>query len=101
MQVTCRKCGGDHWTLKCPLGDDAAIGVMDEKAEGTRTDDVRTRCQHRKFLNLLQGKLATGTGYVPPHLRRAQSAEGPAAETEQYQASVRVTNLSDDADQDD
>lgn len=28
LNVVCRKCGGDHWTRNCPLGEEAAIGVL-------------------------------------------------------------------------
>jgi len=106
MQVICRKCGGEHWTRKCPLGEDVPVGGIggsdtlgDLGLEGLGEDKKPDPAEG--------GGLGTGGGYVPPHLRGGGRGSGsvmPGSESrfgDEEKASVRVTNLSEDANEHD
>ncbi|KAL5483702.1 hypothetical protein EMCRGX_G020109 [Ephydatia muelleri] len=91
--VSCRYCKGDHWTLKCPYKDTlqrteeaSGGGVQAEPASGAGS-----------------GSGGVGTKYVPPNQRdrgdrgttkgELMDSRGQADD----QATVRVTNLSEEA----
>jgi len=83
--LVCRICGkkGDHWTSKCPYKDLAASKGM---TVGESPDDV--------------GAGAGAGGYVPPSMRGGATAAASSGESmfkSRDENSLRVTNLSDDA----
>lgn len=92
--VVCRRCGGAHWTLSCPYKDvQGAIGGRPDAA-GAGSGAARP--------GAAGAGASAGGKYVPPSQRGAAAGadsnkEVPLEELTQ----VRVSNLSDDADEDD
>jgi translation initiation factor 3 subunit G len=82
--VVCRICGmtGDHWTLRCPYKDKAGLDVAKPDGMGASEKD-------------------TGDGrYIAPHLRGGASREGSGWQERDDSTTLRVTNLSSGADED-
>lgn len=96
--VSCRYCKGDHWSSKCPYKD--TLG-----ATSVKLDEIISQTQTNETAPTTNGPPGIGTGgkYVPPSLR----GEGKKGEmmsqsrTHDDQAAVRVTNLSEDANEND
>ncbi|XP_064649207.1 eukaryotic translation initiation factor 3 subunit G-like isoform X2 [Lineus longissimus] len=93
--VACRICRGDHWTTKCPYKDTLAPlqetlgeGEVPDGTTGDKTDGADA------------GAAAMGskTGkYVPPSLRNgANRGRGESMQKRDENATIRVTNLSED-----
>ncbi|GAA5824327.1 hypothetical protein JCM5353_007027 [Sporobolomyces roseus] len=95
-KVSCRYCGGDHFTARCPYKDTlgAALGEGEEAAPGsdmpTSDDPSAVR--------------AAGGKYVPPSMRAGAKGTGETmggrGNRDDY-PTLRVTNLSEDARDDD
>uniref|UniRef100_A0A8C1WXP4 Eukaryotic translation initiation factor 3 subunit G n=1 Tax=Cyprinus carpio TaxID=7962 RepID=A0A8C1WXP4_CYPCA len=97
--VSCRICKGDHWTTRCPYKD--TLGPMQkelaeqlglstgekEKAAGTKTSCCPSKTRRDK--------------YVPPSLRDGGTRRGESMQPNRRgatddNATIRVTNLSED-----
>ena len=96
--VSCRYCKGDHWSSKCPYKD--TLG-----ATSINLDEVN-QAENGSSVPTVSGTMAMGGGggssgkYVPPSLRGDGNKKGETmshSRTEEDQAAVRVTNLSEDA----
>lgn len=82
-RLTCRGCGGEHWTAKCPFK--ALLGVSGEEEEKTTAEDSQT-----------------GSGkYVPPGLRYGAGGRGAMQQTRDESCTIRITNLSEYATEQD
>ncbi|GAA6022752.1 hypothetical protein JCM11491_005568 [Sporobolomyces phaffii] len=96
-KVQCRYCGGDHFTARCPYKDTlgAALGEGDDAAPGSdlpASDDP-------------SASRAAGGKYVPPSMRAGakgvgETMGGRGGSRDEY-PTLRVTNLSEDARDDD
>ncbi len=80
-KLTCRSCGGDHWTSKCPFKSFVGNGEGEEQKTNEET------------------QAAIGSGrYVPPSLRFGAAAGGKAGGglpgARDDTCTVRITNLS-------
>jgi translation initiation factor 3 subunit G len=105
-KVACRICKGDHFTARCPFKD--TLPPLDDVAAGSAPADADTAAELDAALG---GK--PGGSYVPPHLRnkgaRGESMGGSGAgsrdfggrERDRDDATLRVTNVSEFADEDD
>jgi len=88
IAVTCRKCGGEHWTVKCPYKDKLDIPITSK--------DVAAQ------LSSLTDKV-----YKPPGARvggpgKGESDGGPGSRPQRDEsATIRVTNLSEDTKESD
>lgn len=82
--LVCRICGkkGDHWTSKCPYKDLAASKGL-TIGESAPDEDAPN--------------MPRAGGYVPPSMRAGASSSGESMYRSRDENSVRVTNLSDDA----
>jgi len=79
ISVTCRKCGGDHWTVKCPYKDKIDIPLSSKEVADK--------------LNSMAG---TGK-YRPPGAKgEGRDGEAQGRPTRDESATIRVTNLSED-----
>ncbi|KAI8818392.1 eIF-3 RNA-binding subunit [Fimicolochytrium jonesii] len=89
-KITCRICQGDHWTSKCPFKD--THQPLGDLAPVESTDSVAD----------VAGDDKAGGKYVPPSLRNRGPGESMrGAERRDEFPTVRITNLSEDAqDQD-
>ncbi|ODQ65238.1 translation initiation factor 3, RNA-binding subunit [Nadsonia fulvescens var. elongata DSM 6958] len=90
-KITCRICGGEHFTSKCPYKD--ALGPADAtaaEAEASRQGSPAP---------------AAGGSYVPPHLRNGGSAaaggSGAPSENPDESPALRISNLSEEANEQD
>ncbi|GAA5990700.1 hypothetical protein JCM11641_008469 [Rhodosporidiobolus odoratus] len=97
-KVSCRYCGGDHFTARCPYKDTlgAALGGDDDNAppgDAPAGDDP-------------SAVRAAGGKYVPPSMRGGAGAAGRGAGESMNSGrpdypTLRVTNLSEDANDND
>jgi len=81
ISVTCRKCSGDHWTVKCPYKDKLDIPLSSK--------DVAAQ------LNSITDKV-----YKPPGAR-GREGESQGRPVRDESATIRVTNLSEDTKESD
>ena len=94
--VSCRYCKGDHWSTKCPYKDTLGATVL-------KLDEIDPGPSNVPSTSAEVGSGGGGSKYVPPGLR----GEGKKGDSMAYQrqhddqAAVRVTNLSEDADEND
>ena len=89
MQIKCRICQGDHFTLKCPFKDTMA---PEGEAAGAPAD------ADGGSAGAAEGGLgAGGSSYVPPHLRKGGAAATGERMGGKYErddlATLRVTNV--------
>lgn len=95
--VSCRYCKGDHWSTKCPYKD--TLGATAMKLDELDPSGGPANAP----LTAEVGASGGSSKYVPPGLR----GEGKKGESMSFQrqhddqAAVRVTNLSEDADEND
>lgn len=96
--VKCRVCKGDHWTTKCPYKDSLQpLKDIEDKEKGKDGVDAGPAASEGG------GKIAGGK-YVPPSLRggvdasqrRGETMNNSRRQTDEA-ATLRVTNLSEDA----
>uniref|UniRef100_A0A8C5BHM0 Eukaryotic translation initiation factor 3 subunit G n=1 Tax=Gadus morhua TaxID=8049 RepID=A0A8C5BHM0_GADMO len=90
--VSCRICKGDHWTTRCPYKD--TLGPMQKELAdqlGLSTGDSANLC--------CSPQSKTGK-YVPPSLRDGSTRRGESMQPNRRgtddNATIRVTNLSED-----
>ncbi|XP_014681344.1 PREDICTED: eukaryotic translation initiation factor 3 subunit G-like [Priapulus caudatus] len=87
VRVTCRTCKGDHWTTKCPYKDSIVpIELENDKKPGQEA-------AKQEVPPVRTGK------YVPPSMRAgAERGKGESMKDSRRdeQATIRVTNLSED-----
>jgi translation initiation factor 3 subunit G len=92
MQIKCRICSGDHFTTKCPFKDTMA---PEGEAAGAPVD-----MEERMGGGSEGGLGATGSSYVPPHLRNKGAGAGAGEKMggrygeRDDLATLRVTNVS-------
>jgi translation initiation factor 3 subunit G len=96
---TCRKCGGPHSTLKCPYKDVTLGGGAGGPAAHTGPGAVQGGDGSSGAEG---GEGGAGGKYVPPSQKRllAAAAAGAPVPIEDL-TTLRVTNLSEDAEEDD
>lgn len=92
--VSCRYCKGDHWSSKCPYKDTlGATSLMEETGNSQLPLEGSGQGSG--------GVVPSGGGkYVPPGLREGNAKKGEMmshGRSDEEQAAVRVTNLSEDA----
>jgi translation initiation factor 3 subunit G len=113
--VVCRICKGDHWTLKCPYKD--TLGGLAELASGMGAEgsgegvaDGDSAAAGTPGGGAGAGGAGAGSGkYVPPNLRgaagaglrRGEAMGGRPGGRGDDDATLRVTNVSDDTQDDD
>ncbi|CAO1619042.1 unnamed protein product [Sympodiomycopsis kandeliae] len=105
-KIVCRLCKGDHFTTKCPYRDtlEAIPGAADTpEGEGTLTPAATD--PSNPAVAAAAGGASGGGKYVPPSLRGGASRTGermggPGMSRDDL-PTLRVTNLSEDADDDD
>lgn len=103
--VVCRNCGETgHWTLKCPKRGSIEVTIKGRQVEGSSAPSTG---------DLRQAERAAGGGgaggkYVPMHLRAGASGggttmggRGGGGGREGEENTLRVTNISEDTDEDD
>ncbi|XP_019619405.1 PREDICTED: eukaryotic translation initiation factor 3 subunit G-like isoform X3 [Branchiostoma belcheri] len=91
--VQCRICKGDHWTTKCPYKD--TLGPIQEELE--KSDKPGEAAAGAKGGEQAAAARPAGGKYVPPSLRGANRGPGESmAQRRDDQATIRVTNLSED-----
>lgn len=94
--VVCRLCKGDHWTNKCPYKD--KLGAIDSDKSDSKDEK--------------SADAASSGKYIPPSMRAGARREGGSADSgsrggsdrgdrNKDDATIRVTNLSDDTNEDD
>ena len=86
--IKCRLCQGEHFTSRCPYRDEI------ESRMGTEGG----------YSDAGAGSSGGGNGkssYVPPHLRGDRANRGAASMEEEITTTLRVSNLSEDATEDD
>ncbi|XP_035683235.1 eukaryotic translation initiation factor 3 subunit G-like isoform X3 [Branchiostoma floridae] len=92
--VQCRICKGDHWTTKCPYKD--TLGPIQEELEKSDKPG-EPGAAGAKGAEQAAPARAAGGKYVPPSLRGANRGPGESmAQRRDDQATIRVTNLSED-----
>uniref|UniRef100_A0A8C5BZX0 Eukaryotic translation initiation factor 3 subunit G n=1 Tax=Gadus morhua TaxID=8049 RepID=A0A8C5BZX0_GADMO len=96
--VSCRICKGDHWTTRCPYKD--TLGPMQKELAdqlGLSTGDSAKPAAEPEPAQPAQSK--TGK-YVPPSLRDGSTRRGESMQPNRRgtddNATIRVTNLSED-----
>lgn len=77
--VTCRNCGGNHWTSKCPIKS-SLKGDKDKKMDGTGS---------------------TSSAYVPPSKRAGVKEENTSSYTMDELPTIKISNLTTEANEDD
>lgn len=90
--VSCRYCKGEHWSSKCPYKD--SLGATSMLEEATSSSNPSDNSQ------VTTGNMSSSSGgkYVPPGLRGdGKKGEVMSHRSDDEQAAVRVTNLSEDA----
>lgn len=99
--VTCRLCKGDHWTSRCPFKDSLGANAMKEledSAGGPKTDSQPSAAAGGAGLGPPGGG---GGKYVPPNQRGGERGKGDMLGSrmnrDDDQCTVRVTNLSEEA----
>jgi len=85
IAVTCRKCGGEHWTVKCPLKDKLDSMPMTTKELSAQLNQLTAN---------------GSTKYTPPGARVGADG-GMARPPRDESATIRVTNLSEDTKESD
>lgn len=98
--VVCRHCGmvGDHWTLKCPYKDTPSEQLKDGKC--IPVDGGKSGEKTSGLAALADGK--SSGKYVPPNMRgKSSESSSSSSQDDRDNATLRVTNISTDADQDD
>lgn len=101
--VTCRLCKGDHWTSRCPYKDSLGANTMKELEESVNAKPESTPSGAAAGVGA--GATSTGGGkYVPPNQRGGGDRErkgemlgGSRMGRDDDQSTVRVTNLSEEA----
>jgi translation initiation factor 3 subunit G len=98
---TCRKCGGPHSTLKCPYKDVTLGGGMGGPAPHTGPGAVQGGPGGADAAD--GGGDGSGGGkYVPPSKKRLEAAAATGAPVPiEDLTTLRVTNLSEDAEEED
>lgn len=76
--VTCRNCGGNHWTSKCPIKS-TLKGDKDKKVDAN----------------------SNSTAYVPPSKRGGVKEENTASYTMDELPTIKISNLTTEANEDD
>lgn len=109
--ITCRVCKGDHWTSRCPYKD--TLAPLDDilaGGDGTKpaaTDDVEPTPAEAAAAASVKPKPGK---YVPPSQRGGATSMGAGAAVLDSEAArrkledactVRVSNLSEDAEEED
>lgn len=106
--VTCRICKGDHWTTKCPYKDTLGPTTIKELEESAKPKPADTAAA--VVASGVPGRPAggaTGGKYVPPNQRGGPEGRRGDAMGSRFnardddQCTVRVTNLSEDAQEGD
>ncbi|XP_057289553.1 eukaryotic translation initiation factor 3 subunit G-like isoform X2 [Hydractinia symbiolongicarpus] len=96
--VKCRVCKGDHWTTKCPYKDSLQpLKEIEDKEKAKDNVDVNAAVP-----DLASKVVGGGSKYVPPSLRGNADGAQRRGETmnnrrQNEAATLRVTNLSEDA----
>ena len=98
-KIKCRICSGEHWTSKCPFKDTMAPEGEAGPPPGA-DDSVPVDA------GAASGLGASGSSYVPPHLRGKAGVTGERMGGGKYQdrddlATLRVTNVSEYAEEQD
>jgi len=95
-KIKCRICGGEHWTSKCPYKDTMA-------PEGEPSGPGLLPTDEEPADGGPGGLGQAGGSYVPPHLRGKGAGAGERMGGGKYDrddlATLRVTNLSEGADE--
>ncbi|KAK9475973.1 eukaryotic translation initiation factor 3 subunit G-domain-containing protein [Lipomyces japonicus] len=93
--ITCRKCGGDHFTRSCPYSD--RLNVPDVASETSNSTTPRTATP--------EPTASKHAVYVPPHLKnRANRGEGERMSSfrdRDDSATLRVSNINEYATDED
>lgn len=105
-KIVCRLCKGDHFTTKCPYKDtlEAIPGAADTpEGEGSLTPAATDPSNPAVAASAAAG--GAGGKYVPPSMRgggnrTGERMGGPGLNRDDL-PTLRVTNLSEDADDDD
>lgn len=103
-KITCRLCKGDHLTYKCPYRDtlEAIPGAANtNEAEGALAPAISDPTNPA-----VAASASAGGKYVPVHLRggvrgSGERMGGPGGMNRDEMPTLRVTNLSEDADEED
>ena len=97
--VVCRRCGGNHWTLSCPLKD------LQQPTAGTggATPNLTGGASSPSASNPNTNASGTTSGgkYVPPSQRNSGSDTNKGETPLEELTQLRVSNLSDEVDDDD
>eukprot|EP01096_Ripella_sp_DP13-Kostka_P009390 TRINITY_DN3612_c0_g1_i1.p1 TRINITY_DN3612_c0_g1~~TRINITY_DN3612_c0_g1_i1.p1 ORF type:complete len:283 (+),score=114.56 TRINITY_DN3612_c0_g1_i1:27-851(+) len=101
VHIICRTCGGDHWTISCP--NRHKVPSKDDTFPLVASGAIRSGASPTA---IGPGSSSTpGSGsYIPPHVRSGTSATGytrSATSNKNDEATVRVTNVSEDTTEDD
>lgn len=109
-RVQCRLCKGDHYTARCPYRDtlEAIPGAGGETPEGEvakaalQAGDPAAAAKINPATSQARAGLAPGK-YVPPSLRAGAvpTVMGSGAPHRDDSSTLRVTNLSEDVEEDD
>lgn len=92
MGIICRHCGavGDHWTLKCPYKD--RLQAAGKLGAGGNLDDSPT---------MSSSSPSRSDKYIPPSIRNKMEGGDSRGNRQGDDATVRVTNLSEDTKESD
>lgn len=104
----CRRCGGGHWTLSCPLKDLQPMMTGGSSASGTSSSTPNTGNNGSSSPNpSSSGSSGTTSGnkYIPPSQRgnntNDSSNNGKQETPLEELTQLRVSNLSDEVDEND
>ncbi|TIA88052.1 hypothetical protein E3P99_02829 [Wallemia hederae] len=94
-KIVCRLCKGDHFTTKCPYK--STLGDLDSAQDSTQTPDESNANQGTATAASTTGK------YIPPSQRAGARASGagPGAPSRDEYPTLRVTNVSEDTQEED
>jgi len=89
-KILCRICKGDHFTTKCPYKD--TLQPLDELGK-----DLEASKEVAPVNEPIIAETSTGGKYIPPSMRAgAKPSSGDSYKERRDDATIRVTNLSED-----
>lgn len=103
-KITCRLCKGEHLTYKCPYRD--TLEVIPGASGTPEGDGSLTPAATDPSNPAVAASAGTGGKYIPVHLRGGvrgpgERMGGPSGMSRDEMPTLRVTNLSEDADEED
>lgn len=111
-KITCRLCKGDHFTTKCPYKDTLesipGAGESGVEGEGLTPATIDSSNPAVAASGITSSSTSAGGKYVPPSMRAGASRTGErmggpggGRENRDDAPTLRVTNLSEDAEEED